>query len=123
MSQPLEMTVPDRAELTRQRSRWTGERIARLGFLMGLGWDGERISTDPIVRSTPNNIYRQAVRFGLSFRTFNSMAWALLPPEATDHYDKAAQMRGLTRESLIRLLLIEIASDQHLLDNILDDGY
>jgi hypothetical protein len=25
-----------------QKSRWTGERIARLGFLLGLGWDAKR---------------------------------------------------------------------------------
>jgi hypothetical protein len=30
------------------KSRWTGERIARLGFLLGLGWDAKRIAQDPI---------------------------------------------------------------------------
>ena len=43
-----------------RKSRWTGERIARLGFLLGLGWDAKRIAEDPIISSTPNNVHRQA---------------------------------------------------------------
>src|SRR5919197_2630100 len=50
------------------KSRWTGERIARLGFLLGLGWDAKRIAEDPIIASTPNNVHRQAQRVGLAFR-------------------------------------------------------
>ena len=35
------------------KSRWTGERIARRGFRLGLGWDAKRIAEDPIIASTP----------------------------------------------------------------------
>ena len=51
-----------------QKTHWTGERIARLGFLLGLGWDAKRIAEDPIIASTPNNVHRQVQRFGLGFR-------------------------------------------------------
>ena len=79
-----------------RKARWTGERIARLGFLLGLGWDARRIAAAAI-----------ALR---------------LPPEAASLYDAAAAKRSLTRESMIRLLLLVVATDPALLDNILDDG-
>lgn len=105
-----------------RKSRWTGERIARLGFLLGLGWDANRIAADSIIASTPNNVHRQAQRFGLAFRAAAAAASLRLPPDAARHFDCAAARRGLTREAMIRLLLLEVASDSNLLDNILDDG-
>ncbi len=104
------------------KSRWTGERIARLGFLLGLGWEAKRIAEDPIICSTPNNVHRQAQRFGLAFRAAAATHTLRLPPEAATHFEEAAAKRSLTRESMIRLLLLEIAADPNLLDNILDDG-
>jgi hypothetical protein len=103
------------------KSRWTGERIARLGFLLGLGWDANRVAEDPIIASTPNNVHRQAQRFGLAFRAAAAMSWPL-PPEAAIPFEAAAAKRSLTREAMIRLLLLEVAADPNLLDNILDDG-
>ena len=103
------------------RAHWTGERIARLGFLMGLGWDAVRIARDPIIASTHNNVHQQAMRYGLAFRTAAAMSWPL-PLEAAIRFEAAAAKRGLTREALIRLLLLEIAADPNLIDNILDDG-
>src|SRR6516162_6865006 len=104
------------------RSRWTGERIARLGFLLGLGWDAKRIAEDPIVASTPNNVHRQAQRFGLAFRAAAAAMSLRLPTDTVSHLDQAAVKRGITREAMIRLLLLEIAADPNLIDNILDDG-
>jgi hypothetical protein len=40
------------------KAHWTGERIAR-GFFLGLGWDAKRVAEDPIIASTPNNVFRQ----------------------------------------------------------------
>lgn len=99
----------------RQARSWTGERIGRLGFLMGLGWDAKRIADDPIITSTPNNVYRQAQRCGLAFHMADR-----LPHDASVFFEAAAAKRSLTREALIRLLLLEIAGDPNLLDNILD---
>ena len=104
------------------KSRWTGDRIARLGFLLGLGWDAKRIDEDPIICSTPNNVHRQAQRFGLAFRAAAAAMPLRLPPEAAHCFDFAAAKRGLTRESMVRILLMEVAADPNLLENILDDG-
>lgn len=105
-----------------RKSRWTGERIARLGFLLGLGWDAKRIAEDPIIGSTPNNMHRQAQRFGLAFRAAAAAMSLRLPADAAIPFEQAAAKRGLTREAMIRLLLLEVAADPNLIDNILDDG-
>jgi hypothetical protein len=100
---------------------WTAERIARLGFLVGQGFAAKRIADDPLIASTPNNVHRQAQRFGLAFR--DALATAVrLPAEAAASYDAAAEKRGVTRETLIKLLVMTAAAEPHLLDNILDDG-
>ena len=104
------------------KSHWTGERIARLGFLLGLGWDAKRVAEDPIIASTPNNVHRQAQRFGLAFRAAAAAMALNLPPDATSHFEAAASKRGLSRDAMIRNLLLEVAADPYLLDNILDDG-
>ena len=104
------------------KSRWTGERIARLGFLLGLGWDAKHIAEDPIINSTPNNVHRQAQRFGLAFRAAAAAMWLRLPPDASSRFELAAEKRSMTREAMIRLLLLQVASEPHLIDNILDDG-
>jgi hypothetical protein len=106
-----------------RKSRWTGERIARLGFLLGLGWDARRIAEDPLIDSTPNNVHRQAQRFGLAFRAAAAALALRLPPEATQLFDLAAAKRSLTREGMVRLLLLVVAADPALIDNILDDGF
>jgi hypothetical protein len=104
------------------RTHWTGERIARLGFLLGLGWDVKRVAEDPIIASTQNNVHRQAQRFGLGFRAAAAALSLQLPPDATSHFEAAAFKRGLTRDAMIHNLLLEVAADPNLLDNILDDG-
>ena len=107
--------------MSNRKPIWTATRIARLGFLVGQGFAAKRIAEDPLIASTPNNVYRQTQRFGLAFR--EAMAMALpLSPEAAAHYDAAAEKRGLTREALIRLLVMTAAAEPNLLDNILDDG-
>jgi hypothetical protein len=45
-----------------------------------------------------------------------------LPPDANTQFEAAAEKRGLTREAMIKLLLLEVASEPYLIDNILDDG-
>ena len=124
MTAPHDCEPPGVCEVTfgaveRECRRWTGERIARLGFLIGLGRDANRVAEDPIVASTPNNVHRQAHRFGLAFRSVET-AWNL-PPSAAAYYQAAAAKRSLTREAIIRLLLLEVAADPNLFDNILDD--
>jgi len=105
------------------RAHWTGERIGRLGFLLGLGWDAKRVAEDPIIASTQNNVHRQAQRFGLGFRAAAAALSLQLPPDAISHFEAAAAKRGLTRDAMIHNLLLEVAADPNLLDNILDDGF
>ena len=93
---------------------------ARIPRRPGLGRRAHR-AADPLIASTPNNVHRHAQRFGVGFR--DAAATGLrLPPEAGAIYDRAAAKRGLTRETLIELLLAVAAADPGLLDNILDDG-
>lgn len=106
------------------RLRWLDQRIARLGFLIGLGWDVKRVAGDPIIACLPNNVYKQAQRLGLSFRETASMIVSLQSTHdfPADRFDKPAIKRGLTREGLVNRLLLEIVNDPILIDNILDDG-
>jgi hypothetical protein len=103
------------------KTRWTSERIARLGFLIGQGWDAKKVASDPVIASSANNVHRQAQRFGLAFRERTGGPFHL-PGEAAALYDTAAARRGLTREGLIKVLLVTAAADDGLIDNILDDG-
>jgi hypothetical protein len=98
-----------------------GERIFRLGFLVGLGWDARRIANDKIIMSTHNCVHRQVQRYGGHFREEGMRVE--LTQDAAGHFDKAAYKRGMSREKLIQVLLLEIAKDPNLLDNILDDGF
>ncbi len=98
---------------------WTPQRFARLGFLMGKGMSAKRIAEHPAISSTPNTVRYQAHKFGLAFC---AVLTAPLPKRATSYFETAAAKRGITRDELIKLLLLEIAADSNLLDNILDDG-
>ncbi len=106
----------------RKQSKWTGERVARLGYLVGLGWNAEKIAGDPLIKATVNNTYRQAQRFGLSFRAAVKASPIGLPESTFAPFEVAATKRGMGRETLMRLLLTTIASEPTLIDNILDDG-
>jgi hypothetical protein len=107
--------------MSKPKTSWTTERVARLGFLVGQGFAAKRIAEDPMIASTPNNVHRQAQRFGLAFR--DSKPTILhLPPDAAARYDAAAERRGVTREAVMRLLLLTAGAEPNLLDNILDDG-
>jgi hypothetical protein len=107
--------------MSKLKTAWTTERVARLGFLVGQGFAAKRIAEDPMIASTSNNVHRQAQRFGLAFRD-SKPTFLRLPPDAAARYDAAAEKRGLTREAIIRLLLLVAGAEPNLLDNILDDG-
>jgi hypothetical protein len=99
---------------------WTAARIARLGYLVGLGWSSKDIARDPLISAEPNNVYRQVHRFGLSFRAA-AVACSVAPEGSAEALDAAAVKRGLTPEQLIMRLLAEM--DSTLIDNILDDEF
>jgi hypothetical protein len=107
--------------MPKSKIRWTTERIARLGFLIGQGFGAARVAEDPLIDTTANNVHRQAHRFGLAFRD-HCPAIVNLPPDLAFSYDVAAEKRGLTREGLIRQLVLTAGRDPTLLQNVLDDG-
>ena len=102
------------------RTRWSFQRVARLGFLVGQGFDAKRVARDPMIASTPNNVHRQAQRFGLAFR---EAAGLRLPHEVCARLNAAAAKRGLSRDGFVRILLVAAGSEDSLIDNILDDGH
>lgn len=103
---------------TSQRA-WTRDRVARLGFLVGQGIDVDRVARDPGVATSPGNVRRQVNRFGLALR--DAPLRRRLPAAVEACLDAAATRRGLTRERLIRKLVLAAASEASLLANILDD--
>ena len=98
---------------------WTQERIARLGFLVGVGRTADEIGADPIIRSTPNNIYRQTQRFGLSLKGPHD--YFANHKDAKAAFDAAAQRRGMTRDELVKQIVLILGKEPALIDNILDD--
>jgi hypothetical protein len=74
-----------------RKSRWVDERIARLGFLVGAGWDAKRIAGDPIIATTPKNVHRNVERFGLAFRAADALAALRLNSGSSAVFDKAAE--------------------------------
>ena len=102
--------------------KWNASRAARLGFLIGMGCEAARIAKDPLIASTMASVQRQANRLGLSFREADEMGKMVLPLQTTEQLDIAAAKRGLTREGIIRLMLLVVGREPVLIDNILDDG-
>ena len=100
------------------RTRWSFQRVARLGFLVGQGLDARQVTGDPMIASTSTNVHRQVQRFGLAFREATPPR---LPASIASRLDVAAAKRALSRDGLIRSLVIAAASDDGLIDNILDD--
>ncbi len=39
--------------MSSEKTSWTTERVARLGFLVGQGFGAKRIAEDPFIASTP----------------------------------------------------------------------
>lgn len=100
--------------------QWTCRRIARLGFLIGLGWSAKRVAEDSIIATDPNNVHQRAKEFGLSFREAQTLSLDL-SPEAHRRFGDAAERRGLSRDGFACLLLRVIAEHPYLAENILDD--
>jgi hypothetical protein len=100
-----------RLEETKRRA-WTRERVARLAFLAGQGWTAKQIAADPLVSATPNNVQRQANRFGILLSDGPQGQVALqLPIATTAVIDRAAASVNQTRGAFLRQWLIRCASD------------
>ncbi|MDR3488766.1 MAG: hypothetical protein P4M05_28165 [Bradyrhizobium sp.] len=90
---------------------WTKERAARLGFLAGQGWTAKAIADDPLIHSTADAVYRAAHRFGISLADVPPGQISLrLPASVIAHFQSAAAREHVTRDHLIRRVLIGIAA-------------
>jgi hypothetical protein len=97
---------------------WSGARLARLGFLVGSGLGSREVAADALIAATPTSVRAQARRFGLTFRAADGFR---LPYAILKRYHEAAVRRGLDRDTLLHLILVNVGSDDALIDNILDD--
>ena len=112
-------------EAPHKGARWTGKRLIQLGFLIGLGQNGEMMSKDPIIRCTSNNIYRQLSRYGfklseaIKFRKVEPIA-VRLPREIRRNLEKVAAELEMTVNDLVHRIVMEAGQDPVLARNILD---
>ena len=104
--------------MTEKYENWTEERIASLGYLVGSGRQVESIAEE--MGTTSGNVYRQAARFGLSFRSMPQ-------PSMTTHTYRtiaaAASRRGVDTVTLVNLVLQLLGNDVTLLENCIDDDH
>ena len=102
-----------------EKSVWTGDRIAKLGYLVGAGLDARRIAAHPKISTTSNNVYRTAQRFGLRFSEV-AKSFQIAPAIATVLEAEAAA-RGYTLDTVLAKLLSTCAAEPHLIWNVIDD--
>ena len=97
---------------------WTEDRIAQLGYLIGTGREVETIAEE--MGTTAGNVYRQAARFKLSFRTAPGISMSTRTYKAVG---AAAHRRGQDTATIVNKVLRILGDDPTLLENILDDEY
>lgn len=95
---------------------WTEERIATLGYLVGSGREVEAIAEE--LGTTAGNVYRQASRFGLSFRASPGISMSTRTYKAVG---AAAHRRGQDTATIVNKVLRILGDDPTLLENVLDD--
>lgn len=100
---------------------WTEARIARLGLLVGQGKSINEIASDEGISSTPEAVYKQAQRLGLSFRTTGYLLIAL-SEAANASMGQAARRRNISIGELVKRLLETCSCEPALVSNVLDDG-
>lgn len=95
----------------RERQAWTAQRNARLAFLAGQGWTAKMIAADPLVRSTPGMVYRQAHKLEVYLSDAPQGQIQLrLPVGELAIFDRAARAARLTRDGFLRSFLIRAAA-------------
>ena len=97
---------------------WTQERTALLGYLMGTGRTVTDIAEE--MGTTAGNVYREAARFGLSFRTAPSSS---MSPHTYRAMRGAAARRGVDTVTLINRVLKILGDDTTLRENCIDDDH
>ena len=104
--------------MTEKYDAWTEDRIAQLGYLVGTGREVETIAEE--MGTTAGNVYRQASRFSLSFRTSPGISMSTHTYKAVG---AAAHRRGQDTATIVNKVLRILGDDPTLLENVLDDEY
>ncbi len=104
--------------MTDKYETWTDERIALLGYLVGSGRELETIAEE--LGTTAGNVYRQAARFGLTFRASPSLS---MSPHTYKAIQEAARRRGKDTSELVNRILKILGDDPTLIENVLDDEH
>ena len=102
--------------MTEEYNNWTPERIAQLGYLVGSGQLVATIAEE--MHTTSGNVYREAARFGLSFRSAPDIAMSTYTYK---NISAAARRRGMDTATLVNLVLKLLGADTTLLENCIDD--
>ena len=100
-------------------TKWSERRVARLGFLVGLGWDAARIARDPTVRCETGEVHRQVAALGLTMRETVSGTPYNLDGKRMAFFEASARRRRLPTEALLRKIL-EGVDEERAIDLILD---
>jgi len=101
----------------REYGKWTEDRIATLGYMVGAGRSPEMIAEE--MGTTAGNVYRQVARFGLTFRSAPSLS---MSPRTYATFRDAAVKRGIDTATLVNRVLRLMGEDRTLLVNVIDDG-
>ena len=104
--------------MTEKYDKWTEDRIAQLGYLIGTGRGVETIAEE--MGTTSGNVYERARHFGLSFRTAPGISMSTHTYKAVG---AAAHRRGQDTATIVNKVLRILGDDPTLLENVLDDEY
>jgi hypothetical protein len=107
-----EVMTDDRILCPLPKLGWSGERIARLAYLVGCGKSANEISFDPLVRATPNAIYKMMGRLNLRFREVQRAVTVQLGPAEFAALEAEASKRRMTPDSLAARVVATCASDK-----------
>ena len=87
-----------------------------LGYLVGTGRDVETIAEE--LGTTSGNVYREAARFKLSFRTAPGIS---MSKRTYSNIQAAAHRRGQDTATIVNKVLRILGEEPTLLENCLDD--
>ena len=103
--------------VTDKYDTWTEDRIATLGYLVGSGREVETIAEE--LGTTSGNVYREAARFKLSFRTAPSIS---MSTQTYRVFQEEAHKRGTDTATIVNRLLRILSQERVVVTNLLDDG-
>lgn len=102
--------------------RWPPTRIARIGFLLGLGMSPAQIAADSFVRSTEARVRAAMLRWGLRHDgRHDGVVCIGLSHNDREAWEAEAIARGVTVSGMLRRVAGILAKDRTLFKNIIDD--